>query len=331
MSDLLAMVPLERDSPLQYPLEVLASVLQRRRLETSGLLEALEKHCKAIKLEFQLYDHLNASNYVAKVNNVTVDYEPAEERDRLWIFSTTLVIFLFQFDDHFDKPSCSPENASMLSTEMKTILRAFRKHAFNGLQGQLEDWPASVPLKEAYLWLLKEAEELREGTAEVLHYAFMALVYGVETEITEWGPDAYSGDMSRWNLQRYDNVRKHTGGMQVATVPIIYIANKRTTKEHYIACEDMVNDYSSLIVGLANDIIGSKKDKMEEKSSGVKSINIASEREVVQHHNDLVKCLKKAVLELQGDTRRFMEEVEVATAGLAVWQLDCKRYLTNKD
>ena len=236
MSDLLAMVPLEPNCPLQYPRGVLTSVLQRRRLETTELLEALEKLCKAIKLDFQLYDHLNASNYAAVVNNITVDYEPAEERDRLWIFATTLVIFLFLFDDHFDKPTCSPENASILSTEVKTILRAFRKHTFNGLQGELEDWPASVPLKEAYLWLLKEAEELREGAAEVLHYAFTVFVHGIEDELREWGPDAYDGDLSTWDLQRYDEVRKYTGGAPIALVPTIFIINKWTKKEHFVTC-----------------------------------------------------------------------------------------------
>ena len=93
---------------------------------------------------------------------------------------------------------------------------------------------------------------------------------------------------------------------------------------------DLVDD-CSLITGLHNDVLGHKKDDMEAKSAGAKATKIASQSDVALHHNDVVKRLKQDVLELQGDTRRFMEEVEVATAGLAVWHLNCKRYLTNKD
>ena len=47
--------------------------------------------------------------------------------------------------------------------EMRGILKALSRHSLGGLQGVLDDWPTAVPCKEAYLWLLQEAEGLRKG------------------------------------------------------------------------------------------------------------------------------------------------------------------------
>ena len=37
--------------------------------------------------------------------------------------------------------------------------------------------------------------------------------------------------------------------------------------------------------------------------------------------------LRKDILELDGDTRRFMEEIEISAVGVFLWQCNCKRYI----
>ena len=99
-------------------------------------------------------------------------------------------------------PYNTPENVSRLSKEMRTLLRALTKHGLSGLQGDLNEWPTTVPLKEAYLWLLREAEDVRKGTAELVHHTFLDYCFGVETEVTEWAPDVYQNNTSAWNLSK---------------------------------------------------------------------------------------------------------------------------------
>ena len=83
---------------------------------------------------------------------------------------------------------------------MRAVQRALSKHGLSGLQGNIDDWPTAVPYKEAYCWLLREAEDLRRGAAELVHYTFLDYCFGVEMEITEWAPDMYQHDTSSWNL-----------------------------------------------------------------------------------------------------------------------------------
>ena len=66
---------------------------------------------------------MNIADFVAKTTNVGIEYHATEEEDWLWIFAATLGIFLFEFDDYFDKPSNTPENVSRLSTEMRAVQR----------------------------------------------------------------------------------------------------------------------------------------------------------------------------------------------------------------
>ena len=130
---------------------------------------------------------MNIADYVAKTNNLGIEYHATEEEDRRWVFAATLGIFLFEFDDYFDKPSNTPENVSRLSTEMRAVQRALSKHGLSGLQGNLDDWPTSCSSLQgsAYCWLLREAEDLRRGAAELIHYTFLDYCFGVEMELTE--------------------------------------------------------------------------------------------------------------------------------------------------
>ena len=75
--------------------------------------------------------------------------------------------------------------------EIKTFLRALSRHGLSGFQGNLDDRPTSLPFREPYLWLLREAEDLSEGAAELIHYTFVDYCLGLEMEVTEWAPDLY--------------------------------------------------------------------------------------------------------------------------------------------
>ena len=315
---------------LQHPLRYARSALDSAKLRissvSSSLKDKLQNHCSALKLDPRYIEQLNIADYVAKTNNLGVEYHATEEEDRQWIFAATLGIFLFEFDDHFDKPSNTPENVSRLSTEMRAVQRALSRHGLGGLQGNLDDWPTAVPYREAYCWLLREAEDLRRGAAELVHYTFLDYCFGVEMEITEWAPDVYQHDTSSWNLDRCNEVRKRSGGVPFALVGPLYIVNKWITKEHFTACNDLLYD-AAIMITLANDLLGKKKDLQTENDSiSIKTIKIATASEIAHHHNEKVECLRKDILHLDGDIRRLMEEWEVTVAGLFLWQYNSRRY-----
>ena len=169
-----------------------------------------EQPCAA--LELNPHSLTDIRYFVAKINNIGVNYHQAEEQDRLWIFAATLFTFLMQFDGHFDKPSIIPENISRLTIEIKAILRALSRHGLSGFQGNPDDWPTSLPFREPYLWLLREAEDLRKGAAELIHYTFLDYCLGLEMEVTEWAPDVYRHDTSSWSLARCYEALKHSRG-----------------------------------------------------------------------------------------------------------------------
>ena len=304
---------------LQHPLRYARSALNAAKLRNSSVSPSLkdkfEKHCSALDLDPRSAD---IGYFVAKVNNIGVEYHPAEEQDRLWIFAATLFTFLMQFDGHFDKPSCTPENVSRLSMEIKTLLRALSRHGLSGFQGNLDDWPTSLPFREPYLWLLKEAEDLRKGAAELLHYTFVDYCLGLEMEVTEWAPDLYRNDTSSWNLDRCYESRKRSRGQTVDLVAPFYIANKWTKKEHFAACIDLFYDVA-IITTLANDLLGEKED-LETDHIGMTTLKIAKRSKIAQLHNEKVECLRNDISSLHGDIRRLMEEIEVTTVAAFLWE-----------
>ena len=241
-------------------------------------------------------------------------HDPVETQ---WIFATAFIIFMLEFDDPFDKPCCSLENISKLSTEKRALLVALSRHGLSGLHGDLEDWPVEVPGREAYLWLLKEAEDLREGAGFLIHYTFLDYCFGVYMEIMEWAPDVhvYRGDTTAWSLCRCNHIRKRSAGLPVALAGPLYITNKWMKKEHFSTCNDLLYD-AGIIVALGNDIVGFKKDQKEKTLSlGLQTTKVASVSEIVQHHNENVQSLNRKILEMNGDIRRFMEEIEISLAG----------------
>ena len=54
----------------------------------------------------------------------------------------------------------------------------------------------------------------------------------------------------------------------------------------------------------------------------METIKIANAREIAQHHNEKVECLRKDILD--GDTRKLMEEVEISVAGTFLWECYCR-------
>ena len=59
---------------------------------------------------------------------------------------------------------------------------------------------------------------------------------------------------------------------------------------------------------------------------GMETSIIVSADEIVQCHNEKVESLRKDILELNGDTRRFMVEMETSAVGFFLWECNCKRY-----
>jgi len=96
------------------------------------------------------------------------------------------------------------------------------------------------------------------------------------------------------------------------------------TRELYRARNDLLYDVS-LIIALPNDAIQSVK--RSNHSISIETTKILSADEIVQCHNKKVECLRKDILELDGDTRRFMEEIEISAVGVFLWQCNCKRYV----
>ena len=321
-----SLAPEYQGPALQYAQSAFDLAKLRNASISPSLRDKLKNHCSALKLNSQYIEELNISDYVAKVNGICIanEHHATEEQNQLWIFAATHAILLIEFDDYFDTPCNTPDNVSRLSMEMRSVLRALSRH----LQGGLDDWPTGVPCKEAYLWLLKESECLRKGAAELIHYMYIDYCFGVEMEITEWSPDMHRCDTSAWNLDRCNEVRKRSIGVVSAAIAgPLYVANNWMKKEHITNNIDQVYN-ASIIVALANDILGLKRDGQEREcmAIGLKTAKIASASEIIQHHNEKVKCLNKCILDLDGDTRHFMEEIEVTTVGLFLWHCNAKRY-----
>lgn len=307
--------------PFKYAHSAL-SVAKLREASVSSLLKTrLRNHLSALNLNPKYIEALNIPDFIAKIYGI--ECPSTEDKERQWVFSATFTICFFVFDDHFDEQVGTPEIVAKLSLEMRDILRALSRHTLSGLQGVLDDWPTDVPCKKAYLWLLQEAEGLRKGGAELLHTTFNDYCLGVESEIVEWAPDLHGGDMSAWNLDRCNEVRKRSAAGNMALAPL-YVINKWMTREHYRACNDLLYDVS-LIIALPNDVIQSVKRNSH--SISMETTKILSADEIVQCHNKKVECLRKDILELDGDTRRFMEEIEISAVGVFLWQCNCKRYI----
>ena len=175
--------------PLKYANSPLSAAKLREASVSSSLISRLENHLSALKVSLKYIGGVNITDFVAKAYNIGIECPSTEDKDRLWIFSATFTIFLFEFDDHFDEPSITPENVARLSMEMRVILRALSGHGLGGLQGGLDDWPTAVPCKKAYLWLLREGEGLRNSAAELIHSTFIDYCLGIESELVEWAPD----------------------------------------------------------------------------------------------------------------------------------------------
>ena len=314
---------------LQHPMKYANSPLSAARLRetpiNSSLISRLENHLSALKINLKYIELLNVTDFVAKIWNVGIERPSTEDQDRLWIYCATFIITLFEFDDHFDEPISTPDIITRLSMEMRVFLRALSRHSLGGLQGDLDDWPTAVPCKEGYLWLLREGERLKKGAAELFHSMFLDYSLGVESELVEWAPDLHRGDMTAWNLDRCVEVRKRSAGAHLTVVPL-FVIHKWMTRKDFSACNDLIYD-TGVIAGLGNDILGIVQSSSESLSIGLQPTRIASADKVVQCHNEKVECLRKDIEELEGDKRRFMEEIETSSVGLFVWQCNCKRYI----
>ena len=316
---------------LEHPLHYADSAVRETKLREPSVSEELKSKLHRLLLDLKLHpqymDHLNIYDIVAKVFNLGISNRPTLNQNQLWLLTAVLIIFLFEFDDHFDKPpQLKHENSARLSKEMRDVLRSLSRHNLSGLQGSLEDWPAEVPGKEAYLWLLREAEDLREGTAELIHDTFVDYCFGVEVEVTEWQPDMCRGDLTAWNLDRYKEVRKRSSGFVFLVVGPLFIIHKCVQKDHIITCTDLLYE-ASIVVALANDILGMNRDRGKSGAIDITSLKIvASSSVVVQDHNEIVEVLHKNVLELECNTRHYMEAVEASVVGLFLWQCYSNRY-----
>ena len=138
----------------------------------------------------------------------------------------------------------------------------------------------------------------------------------------EWAPDLHRGDMTAWNLNRCIEVRKRSVGAVVTMAPL-FVVNKWMTRKHYSACNLLYD--AAIVIALANDALGAMEK--ESQSIGIQPTKIVSADEVVQCHNEKVECLRKDIKELDGDTRRFMEEMETSAAGIFLWQCNCRPYV----
>ena len=305
--------------PLKYANSPLSSAKSREASVNSSLISRLENHLSTLKVNLKYIKRLNITDFVAKTYNIGIEYPSTEDQDRLWIFSATFAISLFEFDDHFDEPIGTPEIVARLSMEMRVILRALSRHTLDGLQGDLDEWPTAVPCKEAYLWLLREGESLRSGAAELIHSTFIDSCLGVEVELVEWAPDLHRGDMTAWNLDRCYETRKRSAGAVLSMVPL-FVINKWMTRKHYSTCNNLLYDIA-IIIALGNDVMAG-----ESQSIGMEPTKIVSADKLVQCHNEKVECLRKDIEELDRDTRSFMEEMETSAVGLFVWECNCRRY-----
>nr|WDE20680.1 sesquiterpene synthase uBuTS-5 [Bubarida sp. uBuTS-5] len=318
----------ELEHLMHYADSAVSEAKLRKHSVSEELKSQMHRHLVDLKLNPRYPDNLNIYDFVAKLFNLGVSKHPTFDQNRLWLFSSILILFLFEFDDHFDDHFDNPlhlttENIARLSKEMRAVLRSLSRHNLSGLQGSLEDWPAEVPCKEAYRWLLREAEDLKEGAAELLHDIFVDYCFGVEEEVIEWKSDMYRGDLTAWSLDRYKEVRKRAAGVVFAIVVPLFVTRKWIQKEHVNTCTDLLYE-AALLVGLSNDILGIPRDLRDSGTMTV--LKIASTSEVVQHHNMMVEVLHKKVLALEGNTMHFMDAVETSVAGVFLWQCHSKRY-----
>ena len=310
-------------SPFEYPLQYARStVISAKRRNAASVSSSLQgrvlNHCSVLHLK-PPPGELNFTDFIAKVYNIGI------EDPQLWIYAATHCLFFMEFDEHFDGACNTPDNVSRLSMELSALIRALSRHGLGGLRGDLDDWPTGVPGREAYLWLQKETEALRIGAGEMSHYGFLDYCLGIESEIVEWAPDIYQGNTTKWDIDRCMEIRKRSAGVRYLLVPL-YVANTWMRKEHVDACNDLLYDVA-VIGGLANDVMWIKHG--EENEMGIQTLKIASRGEVIQYHNDRVRCLRKAILDLDGDTRSFMEEVEVSIEGVLLWECNAQRYDVN--
>nr|WDE20677.1 germacrene D synthase uBuTS-2 [Bubarida sp. uBuTS-2] len=313
---------LELEHPMHYVDSTVSVAKVRISSVSAGLNNRLYRRVLDLKLNPEYINHMDINDFVAKACNLGL---PTPDQERLWIFTSVNALFIFEFDDHFDKPLLiAPEYVARRSKQMRAVLRSLSSHKLSGLQGSLEDWPAEVPCKEAYLWLLREAEDLRKGAAELLHDVFIDFCNGVEEEVIQWQSDAHRGDFTGWNLDRYKEARKRSVGYIFTPVVPLFIINKWIQKDYFTTCIDLLYE-AAIIVALANDILGIPRDHGDDGTMTVLRV-ITSQDKVVEVHNEMVEVLHKKVLELECNKRRFMEEMEAAAVGLFLWQLDSNRY-----
>ena len=323
---------LKLEYPLHYPDSAVSLAKVREPSLSEELKSRLHRHALNLKLDPKYIDHLNVHDFVAKVHNFGVSNYPTPDQNRRWLFASTLVLLIFQFDDHFDTAiRFTPDHIARVSKDMRDVLRSLSRHNLSGLQKSLEDWPAEVPCKEAYLWLLKEGEDLREGTAQLIHDTFVDYCYGTEVEIIEWQSDMQRGDLTAWNLDRYSEVRKRSIGVQFTVLGPLFATHKWIQKEHIATCTDLVYD-AAIVVALANDIAGMNRDHADNQAFDITALKIvASSSKVVRYHNEKVEVLHKKVMELECNTWRFMEQVEACVVGLFLWHLNAARYAINSE
>nr|WDE20676.1 bicyclogermacrene synthase uBuTS-1 [Bubarida sp. uBuTS-1] len=323
---------LKLENPLHYSDSAVSLAKVREPLLSGELKSRLHRHALDLKLDPKYIGNLNVHDFVAKVHDLGVSNHPTPGQNRQWLFASTLVLFIFEFDDHFDTAvRLTPENIARVSKDMRDVLRSLSRHNLCGLQGSLEDWPAKVPCKEAYHWLLREGEDLREGTAQLIHDTFVDYCYGTEGEVIEWQPDMYRGDFTAWNLDRYCEIRKRSIGVLFAVLGPLFIRYNWIQKEHITTCIDLLHE-AAIVVALANDVAGMNRDLEDNEAIDITSLKIAAtSSEVVQYHNKKVEVLHKKVLELECNTWRFMEQVEASVVGLFLWHLNAQRYAVNSE
>ena len=80
-------------------------------------------------------------------------------------------------------------------------------------------------------------------------------------------------DLTAWNLDRCNEVRKCSAGGTVAVTPL-YVINKWMTLEHYRPCRDLLYDVS-LIIALGNDVLGAV-EKDSQSRIGIETTKIVS-------------------------------------------------------
>ena len=131
--------------------------------------------------------------------------------------------------------------------------------------------------------------------------------------------------MTAWNLDRCIEVRKRSAGV-IFTMAPLFVINKWMTRKHYSVCSNLLYDVA-IIVALGNDVVGLVHEERESQCTGIQTTRVVSADQVVQCHNEKVECLRKDIKELDGDARRFMEEMETSAVGLFLWQCNCNRYI----